>query len=446
MENQRRQRQYQPPSRNYRRGSASTTNAYENSGFQNLGGMLSDSLQETGQMISDQRKESVKQKKLEEEKAGLMVEGFMANMSDDMDLTAIPEEDKGIITEFSINQKQIFADAAEAASSMKAGSSEKLEQIAIMKKANQRLKNVESQYKSFGGMRDDYIKDFKSKNLSSANNSDTMIQSAGIFTGAQQRSFDEDGNIMFTDGEGNITRMSDIKQPFEKAWKQGTTISDKMMTLYSSGEKLDDATRPYLRNYFANLIDNSGIEGLQSLAFDKIVGNESFFNEEEKFYLDSLDTDDPEALIQAKKDVQELLLNRMMDVADNRSNAGYNKKQSAVNQGQSKNENLNWLTQNASFFNQFKPGTVDDVIAAGKDNKMQTAKGNPDKIASALNEHVSGKGYAVRYNSVNKKFVLINSNAKEGFRNVRGESQDGVGEGYTYNELHEMMNYIDING
>ena len=115
MENQRRQRQYQPPSRNYRRGSASTTNAYENSGFQNLGGMLSDSLQETGQMISDQRKESVKQKKLEEEKAGLMVEGFMANMSDDMDLTAIPEEDKGIITEFSINQKQIFADAAEAA-------------------------------------------------------------------------------------------------------------------------------------------------------------------------------------------------------------------------------------------------------------------------------------------------------------------------------------------
>ena len=420
--------------------------AYSNSGFQDYGGIISDTLKQTGAAIDKSLQNRLAQEKFEEEKAGLMVEGFMANMSDDMDLTAIPEEDKGIITEFSMNQKQIFADAAEAASTMKAGSPEKIEQIAIMKKANQRLKNVDSQYKTWGGMREDYMQDFQNKNLSEANNSGTMIQSAGIFTGAQQRSFDEDGNIMFTDTSGNVTRMSDIKQPFEKAWKQGDKINEIMMGLYSDGAKLDDATRPYLRNKLDRLIDNSGIEGLQSLAFDKMVGGESFFSAEEKAMLDALDTSDPGALIKAKKEIKEKLLDSMMNVADNRANAGYDKKQSAVNQGQSKNENLNWLTQNASFFNQFKPGNVDDVIAAGKDNKMQTAKGNPDKIASALNEHVSGKGYAVRYNPVNKKFVLINSNAKEGFRNVRGESQDGVGEGYTYNELHEMMNYIDING
>ena len=420
--------------------------AYSNSGFQDYGGIISDTLKQTGAAIDKSLQNRLAQEKFEEEKAGLMVEGFMANMSDDMDLTAIPEEDKGIITEFSMNQKQIFADAAEAASTMKAGSPEKIEQIAIMKKANQRLKNVDSQYKTWGGMREDYMQDFQNKNLSEANNSGTMIQSAGIFTGAQQRSFDEDGNIMFTDPSGNVTRMSDIKQPFEKAWKQGDKINEIMMGLYSDGAKLDDATRPYLRNKLDRLIDNSGIEGLQSLAFDKMVGGESFFSAEEKAMLDALDTSDPGALIKAKKEIKEKLLDSMMNVADNRANAGYDKKQSAVNQGQSKNENLNWLTQNASFFNQFKPGNVDDVIAAGKDNKMQTAKGNPDKIASALNEHVSGKGYAVRYNPVNKKFVLINSNAKEGFRNVRGESQDGVGEGYTYNELHEMMNYIDING
>ena len=420
--------------------------AYSNSGFQDYGGIISDTLKQTGAAIDKSLQNRLAQEKFEEEKAGLMVEGFMANMSDDMDLTAIPEEDKGIITEFSMNQKQIFADAAEAASTMKAGSPEKIEQIAIMKKANQRLKNVDSQYKTWGGMREDYMQDFQNKNLSEANNSGTMIQSAGIFTGAQQRSFDEDGNIMFTDPSGNVTRMSDIKQPFEKAWKQGDKINEIMMGLYSDGAKLDDATRPYLRNKLDRLIDNSGIEGLQSLAFDKMVGGESFFSAEEKAMLDELDTSDPGALIKAKKEIKEKLLDSMMNVADNRANAGYDKKQSAVNQGQSKNENLNWLTQNASFFNQFKPGNVDDVIAAGKDNKMQTAKGNPDKIASALNEHVSGKGYAVRYNPVNKKFVLINSNAKEGFRNVRGESQDGVGEGYTYNELHEMMNYIDQNG
>jgi hypothetical protein len=262
-------------------------------------------------------------------------------MSDDMDLTAIPEEDKGIITEFSMNQKQIFADAAEAASTMKAGSPEKMEQIAIMKKANQRLKNVDSQYKTWGGMREDYMQDFQNKNLSEANNSGIMIQSAGIFTGAQQRSFDEDGNIMFTDASGNVTRMSDIKQPFEKAWKQGDKINEIMMGLYSDGAELDDATRPYLRNKLDRLIDNSGVEGLQSLAFDKMVGGESFFSTEEKAMLDALDTSDPGTLIEAKKAIKEKLLDRMMDVADNRATAGFNKKQAAIDAQNYKDENKN---------------------------------------------------------------------------------------------------------
>ena len=315
--------------------------AYSNSGFQDYGGIISDTLKQTGAEIDKSLQNRLAQEKFEEEKAGLMVEGFMANMSDDMDLTAIPEEDKGIITEFSMNQKQIFADAAEAASTMKAGSPEKMEQIAIMKKANQRLKNVDSQYKTWGGMREDYMQDFQNKNLSEANNSGIMIQSAGIFTGAQQRSFDEDGNIMFTDASGNVTRMSDIKQPFEKAWKQGDKINEIMMGLYSDGAELDDATRPYLRNKLDRLIDSSGVEGLQSLAFDKMVGGESFFSAEDKAMLDALDTSDPGTLIKAKKEIKEKLLDRMMDVADNRATAGYDKKQKAIDAQNYKDENKN---------------------------------------------------------------------------------------------------------
>ena len=117
------------------------------------------------QFIKQEISESeLKALKLEEEKAGLMVENFMANQAEGIDLTAIPDEDKGMITEFSMNQKQIYADAAQAAGSMKAGSPEKLEQIAIMKQANQRLQNVEKQYNAWGGMREDYIQDFQSKN------------------------------------------------------------------------------------------------------------------------------------------------------------------------------------------------------------------------------------------------------------------------------------------
>ena len=282
--------------------------AYSQSGFNDLGGLLSQKIQEGTAKVASFEKQRRDELKLEEEKAGLMVENFMANQAEGIDLTAIPDEDKGMITEFSMNQKQIYADAAQAAGSMKAGSPEKLEQIAIMKQANQRLQNVEKQYNAWGGMREDYIQDFQSKNLSVANSSGNMISAAGIFTGAQQRSFDEDGNIMFTDASGNVTRMSDIKQPFEKAWKQGDQINEIMMGLYSDGAELDDATRPYLRNKLDRLIDNSGVEGLQSLAFDKMVGGESFFSTEEKAMLDALDTSDPGTLIEAKKAIKEKLL------------------------------------------------------------------------------------------------------------------------------------------
>ena len=73
----------------------------------------------------------------------------------------------------------------------------------------------------------------------------------------------------------------------------------------------------------------AGVEGLQSLAFDKMVGNESFFSEEEKEFIESLDTNDPEALVAAKKQFKEQLLDRMMDVADQQANNGFNKKESA---------------------------------------------------------------------------------------------------------------------
>tara|TARA_S200000501_G_scaffold375546_1_gene427879 strand:- start:152 stop:1480 length:1329 start_codon:yes stop_codon:yes gene_type:complete len=418
--------------------------AYSQSGFNDLGGLLSQKIQQGTAKVAAFEKQRRDDIKLEEEKAGLMVENFMANQAEGIDLTAIPDEDKGMITDFSMNQKQIYADAAQAAASMKAGSPEKLQQIAIMKQANQRLQNIEKQYNAWGGMREDYLQDFQSKNLSIANSSGNMVSAAGIFTGAQQRSFDENGNIIFTDAQGNTTRMSDIKQPFEKAWKQGDQINEAMMELYTGGEKLDDTTRPYLRNKFSRLIDNAGVEGLQSLAFDKMVGNESFFSEDEKEFIESLDTNDPEALVAAKKQFKEQLLDRMMNVADQQANNGFNKKQAANLQSQGpKNQAQNWLMSNKAFFNQYRPGNVDDVIAAGKDDKMKVAKGNPDQIASKLNEYVSSKGYGVRYNPKNQQYILLDSKAKQGYGSVRGEGQDGSLIGYGYNELNQMMQYID---
>ena len=412
--------------------------AYQNTGFQNAGGDFSDSIKSSFNEISENEKIRKKDLKREEDRVGLMVEGFMANMSDDIDLTTIQDKDQPVFNEFLLRKKDEYSALSNIASNAALGSPEKLEAINGMKLINTSFKNLKNSLNTYGGQAEDYLLDKKKNNLSTANSSEDMITAGNIYSGQYQTVIGEDGVMGFDDGQGNITSLRDIKSPFEKAWKQGDQLNEMYDSMYNNGVEITPEKETYYRGKFSRMIDDAGVEGLKSLAFDELVGGKSFFTEEERYMIENLETDDIDALKEAKDSIKQSLITKMIDIAKKQSSSGYSAKQSAVNKGQSKNENLNWLTQNASFFNQFKPGTVDPI--SGKQ------AGNPDQIASALNEHVSGKGYAVRYNPVNKKFVLINSNAKEGFRNVRGESQNGVGEGYTYNELHEMMNYIDQNG
>ena len=404
--------------------------AYSQSGFNDLGGLLSQKIQEGTAKVASFEKQRRDELKLEEEKAGLMVENFMANQAEGIDLTAIPDEDKGMITEFSMNQKQIYADAAQAAGNMKAGSPEKLEQIAIMKQANQRLQNVEKQYNAWGGMREDYIQDFQSKNISVANSSGNMISAAGIFTGAQQRSFDEDGNIMFTDASGNVTRMSDIKQPFEKSYKEAKSINETMLKIYNKGQKLDDTEKIYLRNSLSTLIDNAGVEGLQSLAFDKLVGKESFFNEEERYLIESLDTTNPEELIQAKKEFKELLLDKMINVADQQSISGFNKAEAAKIPKQKKKSAVELFTAKSGLFSN-ELSNITDNQAVIEDKAATTLS---DKLTMQVTRNY---GYHVYYDNENKKFVLFKPDQEESFEEGRKYNNNSAG-------IAKMLQEIDL--
>ena len=404
--------------------------AYSQSGFNDLGGLLSQKIQQGTAKVAAFEKQRRDQLKLEEEKAGLMVEGFMSNLAEGVDLTAIPDEDKGMITEFSINQKQIYADAAQAAGSMKAGSPEKLEQIAIMKQANQRLQNVEKQYNAWGGMREDYIQDFQNKNLSVANSSGNMISAASIFTGTQQRSFDENGNIMFTDEAGNVTRMSDIKQPFEKAYKEAKSINETMLKIYNKGQKLDDTEKMYLRNSLSDLIDNAGVEGLQSLAFDKLVGKESFFNEEERYLIESLDTTNPEELIQAKKEFKELLLDKMINVADQQAISGFNKAEAAKVPKQKKKSAVELFTAKSGLFSN-ELSNITDNQAVIEDKAATTLS---DKLTMQVTRNY---GYHVHYDNENKKFVLFKPDQEESFEEGRKYNNNSAG-------IAKMLQEIDL--
>lgn len=279
-------------------------------------------------------------------------------------------------------------------------------------------------------MREDYLQDFQNKNLSVANSSGNMISAAGIFTGAQQRSFDENGNIMFTDAAGNVTRMSDIKQPFEKAYKEAKSINETMLKIYSKGQKLDDTEKTYLRNSLSDLIDNAGIEGLQSLSFDKLVGKEAFFNEEERYLIESLDTNNPEELIQAKKDLKELLLDKMINVADQQAISGFNKAEAAKLPKQKKKTAVELFRAKSDLFS--------SELLTNKDNQAilddNISKTLSDKLTMQITRNY---GYHVYYDNENKKFVLFKPDQEESFEEGRKYNNNSAG-------IAKMLQEIDL--
>lgn len=317
-------------------GAARAYGLGQGGGFQNLGGILSNKIKSAAATIGaaeTQRRDNLKR---EEEKAGLMVEGFMNSMPDDMDLTAIPEEDQPMISNFLMSKKDEYVNYANIAGAAKVGSPEKLEAMSAMKSIGNQMSRLKQQYDSYGSMKTDYLQDFKKKNLSTANASQTMIDSANIFTGGYKRQVDANGNLSFIDPSGNTTLLGDVKQPFEKAWKEADMLNDQLFKLHERGVKLDDSEREYFRGKFDKLIDDAGIEGLQSIAFDNLVGGKSFITKEERKFIEALNTNDPEELIAAKAELKEIILDRIINVADSQANSGFDRKQRLINEQEAK--------------------------------------------------------------------------------------------------------------
>ena len=179
--------------------------AYQNTGFQNAGGDFSDSIKSSFNEISKNEKIRKEDLKREEDRVGLMVEGFMANMSDDIDLTTIQDKDQPVFNEFLLRKKEEYSALSNIASNAALGSPEKLEAINGMKLINTSFKNLKNSLNTYGGQAEDYLLDKKKNNLSTANSSEDMITAGNIYSGQYQTVIGEDGVMGFDDGQGNIT-------------------------------------------------------------------------------------------------------------------------------------------------------------------------------------------------------------------------------------------------
>tara|TARA_R110002072_G_scaffold97356_2_gene214133 strand:- start:546 stop:1877 length:1332 start_codon:yes stop_codon:yes gene_type:complete len=360
--------------------------AYQNTGFQNAGGDFSDSIKSSFNEISKNEKIRKKDLKREEDRVGLMVEGFMANMSDDIDLTTIQDKDQPVFNEFLLRKKEEYSALSNIASNAVLGSPEKLEAINGMKLINTSFKNLKNSLNTYGGQAEDYLLDKKKNNLSTANSSEDMITAGNIYSGQYQTVIGEDGVMGFDDGQGNITSLRDIKSPFEKAWKQGDQLNEIYDTMYNNGVEITPEKETYYTGKFSRMIDDAGVEGLKSLAFDELVGGKSFFSEEERYMIENLETDDIDALKEAKDSIKQSLITKMIDIAKKQSSSGYSAKQALISKAENKDNANNIDISSMIVRDSFDSG---DIILPNK---------NPNDLNSNK-VHSLQKERTVKYNT-----------------------------------------------
>ena len=377
--------------------------AYQNTGFQNAGGDFSDSIKSSFNEISKNEKIRKKDLKREEDRVGLMVEGFMANMSDDIDLTTIQDKDQPVFNEFLLRKKEEYSALSNIASNAALGSPEKLEAMNGMKLINTSFKNLKNSLNTYGGQAEDYLLDKKKNNLSTANSSEDMITAGNIYSGQYQTVIGEDGVMGFDDGQGNITSLRDIKSPFEKAWKQGDQLNEIYDTMYNNGVEVTPEKETYYRGKFSRMIDDAGVEGLKSLAFDELVGGKSFFTEEERYMIENLETDDVDALKEAKDSIKQSLITKMIDIAKKQSSSGYSAKQGLISKAENKDIK--------DFSSMVISDSPTDVVEYYTDDKGK-------RTASSVNtKHSLNQSRMSSYNeaafSSNPAFKITNKNAKQ---------------------------------
>ena len=206
------------------------------------------------------------------------VQDYMDQGELTIDAFNVPEHFKSSVAEFSVPNRNDYANIARRAAKQKPGSAAQLESLAEMNKIASEFKTMRTQIDQWVAEQDQYLNGKKNLNYSKANGVlGTEAQMARMFTGKGQMSF-QNGNLVFLNEDGTTTLFKDMPHLIKKHTGMTPIYQKAVNTAHSGGVRLSEQDMKNYTQLFTSKFEEAGFgrDAVLSAATDGIViGNDT---------------------------------------------------------------------------------------------------------------------------------------------------------------------------
>jgi hypothetical protein len=220
-----------------------------------------------------QRKAAMDAAKQEKSIINNRVAKYIDALDTNVDISALTEVQQKSITDFLVNNRNEYAEAASRIARIEDPSSE--EYLNLRDKMNGislSFQNLAAGVKSYKDDKASYLKDFDNGMISEGNDLNVLNESSKIYTNEASFIVGPGGSLQFWDpSKETYKSYSQTPKPFLKDFGTADEILKMSNTLYNAGSALDGARANMVRQKVSNMINKGGRQALLSLASDDFI-------------------------------------------------------------------------------------------------------------------------------------------------------------------------------
>lgn len=252
-------------------------------GFQDFGPMVAERINagmKMGALVGAQKraqKNAIKAK----------VAGYIDQLDNNVDISELTPSQQGAVTNFLVNQRNVYADAANRIAKLDDPTSQEyLDLRDTLNGVNMSLKNLANQINSFKEDKANYLKDFEGNRLSDGNEIGNLNKAADMYTGDAYFGINQGGGLQFyDDGKEEYVSYSTAPKPFLKDFGSADVLLQLNENVYNSGRALTGARKNMVRQKVNNLLTKGGRNTLLSMATDDFIIDGGLGIQDESLFL-----------------------------------------------------------------------------------------------------------------------------------------------------------------
>ena len=226
---------------------------------------------ETGMEAANKSAEqAVTNRRLQQNHADAEMKGYIDSLSNEYNLANLNKYQQQSVTNFLVEQKRRYANAAMLASKMRSTNPAYVQYRDIMNGVNSSFESLANNLENFKKHKLMYSDAIENNNISRGVDPENRSILNGMYKGDSIMRVDENGSLMF-EVEGQFTYFNDMPKYYTKDYKAADAVLKIANQLYTSKSKLTGGRENLVRNQILNLVSSGGRQTIMSLAQDSLV-------------------------------------------------------------------------------------------------------------------------------------------------------------------------------